>query len=122
MHLKEKINLTKYFLLMSGSFMLTLVFIRSWFELLGLLCCYLGIVINHGFHIYGGYQLVEPSEGGVKKSTIFFLLSKLLILGFFLYISVQILEKKIFIPVTVYLFMLFTFSITLNKDTKKGLE
>lgn len=116
MQIKERVNLTKYFLFTSGSFALCLFYIKSWYELLGLACCYIGVIVNHLFHVYGGQQLIGIKNRGASKSAFVFLFSKLFILAFFLIISIQILEKKIFIPVTVYLFMLFTLSVSLKRD------
>lgn len=116
MQIKERVNLSKYFLFTGGSLLICLYFIKSWYELLGLAFCYLGVVINHLFHVYGGQQLIGISTPGKRKTAFIFLFSKLFILAFFLIISVQILEKKIFIPVTVYLFMLFTLSVSLKRD------
>ncbi len=123
MQLKEKIDLKKYILFICVAFFTSLFFIANLHELLALIFCFIGIISNHFFHIYGGEALINNASQKKSKQAFIFLFSKIFILAFFLIISVQMMEKKILIPVIVYLFMLGGFAFSLKKPSlNKGLE
>lgn len=114
MRLEEKINLKKYFLFMGGSALLALYFTSGWREVLAVLLAYVGIVLNHLFHLYASAAMLNL-ESDQKGRAVVFMLLKTIILAIFLIISIQMMEKKIFIPVIIYLFMLMVFTLSLKK-------
>jgi hypothetical protein len=119
MLLNEKINLKYYLGGVVAALLPLSLFLHQASEWIGVIILLIGIFINQIFHIYGIESFLGGAQSGQNRISILFILSKTVILAISVIISVQFLEKKLFIAVIVYLYMLMLLSISLKRDIKR---
>jgi hypothetical protein len=120
MQLRIKIKWKHYLLGLVSTFLIFCWFLNGLNEYLGYFVGLLGVVLNHLFLMLGGRNLIiartvdDGNKGAAVKGFVYLIL-KFVILAWALVMSVQLMPNKIFIPVIVYIYMLFILVISLQR-------
>lgn len=120
MRISEKIEIKKYIFLSISLLLTSFVLARGANEALIIALVFLAACLNQWLLLKGVYEITSTASSGEKKkgSTTFLFLIKPLVLIFPLVFGVQIMGKRILIPVFIYVVQIAILFVSLKK--KKG--
>lgn len=125
MLIKEKINLKKY-ILFSLPLVIAIIYLaKNKMEVVAMLTVFVAACLNHWMLLRSVKKITDTALTGneVDQSGFFWpFLGKAIVLIVALVFSVQIMGKRIIIPVLIYVLQIVILYLSLKTQAEKGLE
>jgi len=122
MHISEKINLTKYTILSTILLSLAYFLARDMSELKVMLTVFLAACLNQWMLVRGVQKLTQAATGkeeSDKMALILLFVGKVIVLLVALVLGVQIMGKRIIIPVLIYVLQIVVLYFSMNKPEEE---
>ena len=118
MHIRKKINLKKYVILSIVHLAITYFFVKNIEEFLIVILVFMATIINQSMLVYAVSSMALSATGkinGTSKSAIFMFMGKTLVLAVALIFGVQIMGKRIIIPLINYIIQIFILYLSFRR-------
>lgn len=121
MHISEKINLKKYALLSTALLVISYFLSRNVAELRVMLLVFLAACLNQWMLVRGVTSITDHAAGKApmnKTNVILMFIGKVIVLLVALVLGVQIMQKRIIIPVIIYVLQIVVLYLSMKKNTE----